>query len=112
MGKNKKKIIKPNKGYNPFQHKDFITFLKFVKDNPDKVKQGYKSDSMVIENGREIPVLDFSLELKPIPDGNIHTMPTNGFPHIEHKDCWCQPTLAEDFTTQGGKKLYIHKEIQ
>lgn len=46
------------------------------------------------------------------PDGNVHTMPTHGPEHEESKDCWCEPELADDFTSQGGVKYYVHKEIQ
>jgi len=46
------------------------------------------------------------------PDGNVHTMPTYGPEHIESKDCWCEPELVEDFTNEGGVKVYLHKELQ
>ena len=34
------------------------------------------------------------------PDRNVHTMPvcTEVLEHIESKDCWCEPRLADDFT--------------
>jgi hypothetical protein len=46
------------------------------------------------------------------PDGNVHTMPTNGPEHIESKDCWCEPVLDADYTDQCGVKHYVHKELQ
>ena len=46
------------------------------------------------------------------PDGNVHVMPTHGPEHIESKDCWCEPELKEDYELEGGKKLYVHKELQ
>jgi hypothetical protein len=46
------------------------------------------------------------------PDGNVHTMPMQGPEHIESKDCWCQPELKADFTDEGGRKMYLHREIQ
>lgn len=46
------------------------------------------------------------------PDGNVHTMPTEGPKHIESKDCWCEPELIDDFASSGGVKLYLHKELQ
>ena len=45
-------------------------------------------------------------------DGNVHVIPTGGPEHIEHSTCWCEPELAEDYTSQGGSKLYVHREIQ
>ncbi len=48
----------------------------------------------------------------PKPDGNIHTMPVDGRPHIESSDCWCGPDLIEDYSDSGGFKLYLHKEFQ
>lgn len=45
------------------------------------------------------------------PDGNVHVMPTDA-EHEESKDCWCSPTLQEDYTAQGGKKVYLHREMQ
>ena len=47
-----------------------------------------------------------------LPDGNMHTMPTHGPPHIESKNCWCKPELIADESAHGGLKLYLHKEIQ
>jgi len=48
------------------------------------------------------------------PDGNVHVVPIGGQnpEHIESKDCWCEPYLAEDYSKDMGVKLYIHKEIQ
>lgn len=46
------------------------------------------------------------------PDGNVHTMPTEGPKHIESKACWCEPELIDDFTSSGGVKHYLHKELQ
>ncbi len=45
-------------------------------------------------------------------DGNVHVMPTHGPEHVESKDCWCEPVLTEDYTPDGGTKLYTHREIQ
>lgn len=45
-------------------------------------------------------------------DGNVHVVPLDGPEHIESKECWCEPELLEDYTHQGGLKLYTHKEIQ
>jgi hypothetical protein len=47
-------------------------------------------------------------------DGNVHVIPVgeNQPEHQENKFCWCEPELAEDYTTEGGKKMYLHKEIQ
>jgi hypothetical protein len=47
-------------------------------------------------------------------DGNVHVVPVGGPnpEHIESKDCWCGPELTEDYTSQGGTRLYTHKEIQ
>lgn len=45
-------------------------------------------------------------------DGHVHVMPKDGPEHFENKDCWCEPELIEDFTDQGGKKCYLHKELQ
>lgn len=45
-------------------------------------------------------------------DGNVHVMPTHGPEHYENKDCWCEPELIEDATAEGGKKCYLHKEVQ
>ena len=42
------------------------------------------------------------------PDGNIHTVPTQGTPHIESKHCWCEPRLSyKDEVT--GKEVWVHK---
>lgn len=46
------------------------------------------------------------------PDGNVHVIPTHGPEHIESEKCWCEPTLDSDFTDEGGKKVFLHKEIQ
>lgn len=46
------------------------------------------------------------------PDGNVHTMPTSGPEHEESKDCWCEPELLEDYSSENGVKCYLHKEIQ
>lgn len=46
------------------------------------------------------------------PDGNIHTMPNFGPVHEESADCWCEPELIADYEAEGGRKCYLHKEIQ
>lgn len=46
------------------------------------------------------------------PDGNVHVMPTHGSEHEETKDCWCEPELIEDCTSNGGKQCWLHREIQ
>ncbi len=46
------------------------------------------------------------------PDGNVHTMPVAGPPHVESADCWCEPELVADYSEEGGVKCYLHKEIQ
>lgn len=101
------KVIKPKKGLNPLKDKDLITFLRFIRDNPHTVKKGITLDKMELENAKELPKLDLSHHLLK-PDGNVHTMPSTGKTHLEHKDCWCQPDLVED----GTIKQYLHKEIQ
>ena len=45
------------------------------------------------------------------PDGNVHTMPDDG-KHAENKNCWCHPELRDDFTSEGGKKHYVHNRAQ
>lgn len=45
-------------------------------------------------------------------DGNVHTIPLDGTDHVEAASCWCQPTLADDFTDEGGRKHYLHREKQ
>lgn len=42
---------------------------------------------------------------------DIHTMPNDGT-HECSKDCWCEPELIGDYTSEGGKKHWLHKEIQ
>lgn len=50
---------------------------------------------------------------KPDFDGNIHITPLDGYrEHEESKDCWCEPTLEADHTDEGGKKVYVHRELQ
>lgn len=45
-------------------------------------------------------------------DGNVHVVPMHGPEHEESKDCWCCPDLIEDDTHNGGKKCYLHNELQ
>lgn len=46
--------------------------------------------------------------VKPNPDGNIHTVPTNGKPHEESENCWCEPLLT--FVHHETLiKHYLHK---
>lgn len=45
-------------------------------------------------------------------DGNVHVMPTQSPEHVESKDCWCEPELIEDYTSQGGSQVWLHKELQ
>lgn len=45
------------------------------------------------------------------PDGHVHTMPLDKT-HYESSYCWCYPMLADDFTGTGGKKHFLHREIQ
>lgn len=47
----------------------------------------------------------------PKPDGHVHTVPTFT-KHFESKDCWCEPELIDDFTANGGKKHFLHREEQ
>lgn len=46
-----------------------------------------------------------------LPDGHVHTMP-NDKNHNESERCWCNPELIDDFTSTGGKKHFLHREIQ
>lgn len=32
--------------------------------------------------------------------------------HSESPLCWCRPELVEDFTSEGGTKQYVHKQLQ
>lgn len=47
-------------------------------------------------------------------DGNIHVIPTGpGNPeHLESEGCWCQPELVADYSVDGGRKAYLHREVQ
>jgi hypothetical protein len=55
---------------------------------------------------------DCSVEASSIkPDGNVHTVP-NDSKHYESDACWCGPELRDDFTSQGGKKHYVHRQFQ
>lgn len=42
---------------------------------------------------------------------DVHVMPCfKGEPeHASSPDCWCEPELKEDYTDQGGSKLYVHR---
>lgn len=42
---------------------------------------------------------------------DVHTMPNDG-KHECSKNCWCEPELKEDFRETGGKRLWLHKELQ
>ncbi len=44
-------------------------------------------------------------------DGNVHIMPLDK-QHYENSECWCNPEIIDDFTSNGGKKVYLHREIQ
>lgn len=44
-------------------------------------------------------------------DGNVHVMPSDE-EHYENENCWCNPTLQEDFTEDGGKKVFVHNRRQ
>lgn len=56
--------------------------------------------------------LDLSKARKKMIDGNVHTMPIHGPAHIESSECWCEPELTADYSSEGGAKAYLHKEIQ
>ena len=45
------------------------------------------------------------------PDNNVHVMPKDSA-HYETDKCWCTPELMEDYTSTGGVKVYLHKQIQ
>lgn len=47
-------------------------------------------------------------------DDDVHVHPVgNGQPeHTMSAKCWCEPELLEDYTAEGGSKVYLHKEIQ
>lgn len=44
---------------------------------------------------------------------DIHVLPIfEGEPvHDEKPDCWCEPSL-EDYTPEGGSRLFIHNRPQ
>lgn len=44
-------------------------------------------------------------------DEDIHCMPVAGG-HVNSKKCWCEPELTEDYRDQGGRRLWVHREIQ
>lgn len=39
------------------------------------------------------PKLNPKPKPKPKVDGHIHVVPTEGKPHDESRDCWCEPEL-------------------
>ena len=52
--------------------------------------------------------------LKRAPDGDIHVIPIgNGQKtHEESSKCWCEPHLDNDYGPVGGKKVWVHRELQ
>lgn len=44
-------------------------------------------------------------------DGNVHTMPLEK-DHVESVDCWCEPELIGDYTSEGGVKHFLHRDTQ
>lgn len=42
---------------------------------------------------------------------DVHCMPDNGM-HECSKNCWCEPELNADYTDEGGRKLWVHRELQ
>lgn len=44
-------------------------------------------------------------------DENIHVIPKDK-QHLCSEECWCQPILLEDYTGEGGSKLYNHRDLQ
>jgi hypothetical protein len=44
------------------------------------------------------------------PSDDIHVVPVfYGEPvHAEEPSCWCEPEL-QDYTDEGGSRLYIHR---
>lgn len=43
-------------------------------------------------------------------DGNIHVVPTiSSIPHIESKDCWCEPDLIQPIDVDHDKEVWSHK---
>lgn len=55
---------------------------------------------------------DCALEAAQVkPDGNVHTIPF-GPAHYESSECWCGPELRGDFSSTGGKKHFVHRQIQ
>ena len=46
------------------------------------------------------------------PDGHVHVVPKRGRQHVEDSRCWCEPELDSDFTAEGGRKVYVHREPQ
>jgi len=44
-------------------------------------------------------------------DSDIHCMPNDGTHECSEK-CWCCPELNADYTDEGGKRLWVHRELQ
>lgn len=44
------------------------------------------------------------------PDGNVHTMPNWGRPHIESQECWCMPRRDGEVARHqpNGIQLWVH----
>lgn len=44
---------------------------------------------------------------------DVHVMPVRPDEpeHEETEHCWCRPQLTADYTSEGGSKVWTHKEL-
>jgi hypothetical protein len=42
---------------------------------------------------------------------DVHCMPVDGS-HECSKSCWCEPELNADYLDEGGRRLWVHRELQ
>lgn len=75
-----------------------------VIPNPDGTRARCGGPAICAECARELAALK--------PDGHVHVVPRQGRQHVEDSRCWCEPELREDYTADGGKKLFVHREPQ
>lgn len=75
-----------------------------VKKNPDGSRARCGGPAICSDCAHELASLN--------PDGHVHVMPRAGRKHVEDGRCWCEPELSEDYTDQGGRKMFVHRETQ
>lgn len=56
-------------------------------------------------------LIEFDEEKIKEADEDTHCMPNDGIHECSEK-CWCGPELNADYRGEGGKRLWVHRELQ